>query len=388
VQRMSQLIVVFVVILYCSWVYGFMYVNVFPMFKPLYWYIFTIGLALCVAIFRLPFILPKEYSNFIIWIWVYLCYNIFNYLYSHQGDIAEQNFISSIEMSVLLFSFLIIFQINDAARIARLAFVLVVLFSVVMNLIDFISPMWSKVPGRAAGLYENPTISGKMLVLMMVAGIPLVPKKFRLIFTMFVGLGVIVTFSRSSWLLWGLAMIALSSTGYLVFRDKVSSVIVVGFISSLIIFILLMGSMLEYLTAFGIDDYLTSNTLARLGGSGQAFSDVSTQTRVNLVMKSWAVFQNNPWFGAGLGYTRGVWALTHGPHNMYLTMAAEGGVLGLAIFMSLLLILFYMGDNIGKVLTIIYAASSITTHNNLEQPALLVILAFIVVTGRLDSAAV
>lgn len=385
-RRIFQFLVIFIVVLYCSFAYGYLYENVFPSLKVLYWYIFTIGFALSIAILRLPSLLPKEYLYFVVWIFVYLCYSIFNYLYSSQNSNAEQYLTTSIEMSVLLLSFLIIFQIDDSIRLVRLTIVLVVMFSVVMNLIDFITPMWSKVPGRAAGLYESPTNSGKMLVFMMVAGLPLIAQKFRLIYCMFIGIGVLITFSRGPWLLWGVAMLGLASTGYFVFARKLAGIFFVGVLCFAILFLLLTGGMLEYLRAFGLVDYLTPNTLARLGASGQAFVDISTESRVDVAKKAWAVFQNNPWLGAGMGYTRGGWGIGIGPHNMYLTLAAEGGLLGVAVFLSLLAILFYTGDGIGKVITIVYAASSMTSHNNLEQPALLIILAFIVVTNKVESA--
>lgn len=63
-------------------------------------------------------------------------------------------------------------------------------------------------------------------------------------------------------------------------------------------------------------------------------------------------------------------------------MAVEGGILRLAIFMGLIIVLWNMTDNIGKVMLIIYAVTALTFHDHLRQPALLVLLALIGVAGK------
>jgi len=380
-QRLfHQLLIIFVVILYCSHAYLFFFNEGITGFKPLYWYVLTIGSAMVIAIFRLPSILPRKYSDFIVWLFVYLCFSIINYMYSSQSEAAEQALIVNIEMIGLLLAFLIIFQHDDTIRFVRLSLLLVVIFSVAMNYIDFFTPTWTRVTGRAAGLYENPTITGKVLVLAMVTSVPLLPQKFRLPYCLFVGTGVLITFSRGPWLFWFLALLGLTVTGCLVFKHKKIFVLFAGFLSAILLFILFTGVLLDYLSASGFANYLTPDTLIRLGAGGSAFADDSTGSRFDAALRAWSLFQDNPWLGAGLGYSMEVSEV--GPHNMYLAMAADGGLLGLGIFVYLLFILFRMGDNIGKVLTIIYAASSLTSHNNLEQPALLVFIAFIVVTCK------
>jgi len=377
-------LIFFTVVLYCSYAYLYFFNNGLTGFKPLYWQFITIGAGLSLIILRLPSGIPNLPRNYFIWLCVFLGNSIFCFLYSGQGEIEVQALTKSFEVVALLFSFLIIFSGDDAISTIRKALVMVVLFSVVMNFIDFLTPMWSKVPGRAAGLYENPTIAGKMLVLAMVASIPLIPQKIRLIFCAFVGLGVFITFSRGPWLLWGLAMAGLASTGYFIFSARIFSVTFVSLLSGFIIYSALTGGILDIMTAIGLDEYLTTGTYARLGG-GTAFTDYSTATRAAVAAKAWSVFAENPWFGAGLAVDQG-WVT--GSHNTYLRMAAEGGIIRLAIFISLLVILWKMTDNIGRVLIIVYSVSCLTSHDNLQQPALLVIISLIVTLSNPENIAI
>jgi hypothetical protein len=67
---------------------------------------------------------------------------------------------------------------------------------------------------------------------------------------------------------------------------------------------------------------------------------------------------------------------------MYLSMLAQGGVLGLAVFVALPAMLWYRSNGLGRLLVVLYALFSLATHNNLDQPAMLVFLAMIVAMDR------
>lgn len=164
--------------------------------------------------------------------------------------------IANIEMIVLFYSFLVLFQINGAIHTIRLALLLVVIFSVVMNIIDFISPAWSAVPGRAAGFYQNPNVAGLNMIMAMLASIPLLPRRLRLFFCIFVGLGVFLTFSRGAWLSWIIALGGLAAIGYLNIGRKNFSIIFISLVAGFVVFSALTGGLLDILMAFGIDEYL------------------------------------------------------------------------------------------------------------------------------------
>ena len=378
-KRIVQILVFFNVALYCSYAYLYFYNKGMTSFKPLYWLFFTIVTALCLMLLLRSGRLLELPRSIIVWLLVYLSYNIICFLYSSQSEDARQALIEAIKLCALFFSLLIIFQSKQAIRISRTALLLVVLFSVAMNLIDFIIPTWSKIHGRAAGLYANPTIAGKVMVMAMVLSVPLVTQRLRLVYCAFVGLGVLVTFSRGPWLFWFVAVIGLASIRYIDVGRKSTSIIVTASLAGIVVYSALTGGLLGFVSDAGLDKYLTQDTYTRLGGEGAAFSDSSTESRVAAAEKAWSTFGDYPWTGAGLGYDR---ESRNFSHNTYLVEASEGGVIKLGIFVSLLIVLWFITDNIGRITLIVYALSSFTSLDNLRQPALIVFLCLIAVIAK------
>jgi len=374
-----KFLVFFITALYCSYAYIFFFNAGVTGIKPLYWHLFTISSVLAIILLRLPSEKPSLPRDLTIWLWLFLCNTILCYLYSAQGEIETQALIEGFQLTALLISFLILLKTNDAIKITRFAFFVVLLFSVSINFIDFINPMWTKVAGRAAGLYANPTISGKILVLLMILSVPIIPRKVRLLYCMFAAVGVFLTFSRGPWLFWVIAFIGLAKTGYISLGNRRASVVVAGLLTSFVLYNVLTGGVLELVSGTRIDEYLTPGTLGRLGGIGAAFTDYSAASRAEVAAKAWEVFSMNPWFGAGLAFDQG-WEI--GAHNTYLRVAAEGGLVRLAIFLWLIILLWKKTDDIGRVALIVYAVSCLTSHDNLRQPALLMILAFLAMTAN------
>jgi O-antigen ligase len=259
--------------------------------------------------------------------------------------------------------------------LAHRAILWTVLFSVAVNMVDFIDPMFSRVDGRAAGFYINPNISGRMLSFGMVAALPLVPGRLRLLFCLLVGVGVFITFSRSGWLNWAVGIIALTASGHLVFRHKWPSILFFSLLGLAIVYSLVSGIALELLSALNLSHYLTPDTLARISGFETSFADHSTSERARLAQHSWEVIQQHPLLGTGTDLHQ--WFTRALPHNMFLLALAEAGVPGLLLFLALLWLLWRNTDDLGRAMLSVYIFSSLFTHNNLEEPATLLILALI-----------
>ncbi len=377
-QRLTGIITFIIVFIFCSYINLHLYVNGAGMviFKPLYWYAITIAVAIALILFKQATIPNNTHRNFLIWLWVYLCFSIINFLYSSQSADALQTLIQRVQMTLLLFSFLILFLQEKGIAIAQKTLVIVVLISVPFNIIDYLNPTWTTVPGRAAGMFANPTISGKILALSMIASIAVIPKKLRLFYCIYAGIGILLTFSRASWMLWALGLAGLAATGYISFKYKKTGLIFITLAGALILYALLSGTLFELLKNTSFANYLTPDTLERLGVSGSAFKDSSANERALVATKAWHLFQSHPWFGMGLAYTQ-EWDAPVAPHNMYLTMAAEGGLISAGIYIAFLIMLWFMTNPLGKVLVITITLSSIFTHNNLDQPATLIIFSLI-----------
>ncbi len=380
-----RLLIIFNVVLYCSYAYHFLHNTVATSIKPLYWYFFTIGSSFSFVLLDPNSVLRETPRPFIAWLWVYLFYTVISFLYSSQSTVAEHYLIKQCEVVVLLFSFLVLFlsQNKCGVRTAQLALLWVALFGALMNVIDFLTPIWSNVQGRAAGLYVNPNTSGKTLVLAMVASVPVVANKVRFPYCIVVGLGVLLTFSRNAWFLWAFAMVGLAGIGYFWSKRKVFSTVLVGGLVIVFLYNLFTGGIAELFVISGFSEHLTSNTSLRLGAEEEqsAFENKSAAARADVAAMSWEKFQERPWFGFGLGYT-GEWENSVGSHNSYLRMAVEGGLIGLIVLISLLIVLWGVADRSGRVLVAVYSVSSLFTHNSLEQTATLVLLALIAATGK------
>lgn len=370
-RRLFHGLVFLNVVVYCSYAYIFIFSSIASGVKPLYLYFVTISFALGLLIWKPVFALHTASRPLAIWLWICLCHGIIMFLYSSQSDDTIQELITYCESVALLGTFLVLFTYDTrVAKTTCLALVLVLVFGVIMNIVDFFNPTWSEVPGRAAGFYLNPNVSGKILLLSMVASIAVIPRWLRLSYCIVAGIGILVTFSRSAWLLWAVAIIGLAGAGYLGFRSRRASVILIGGLGVFILYSLLTGAFLQFVNANGLSEYLTPATTARLGGGKEVFEDTSAVQRADFAEADWALIQKHLLFGVGID--PGI-----GSHNMYLSTAARGGVIGLGIFIGLLFVLWFGTTGIGKALLATYAAQSLFDHNMLDQPAMLVFLALI-----------
>jgi len=374
-QRIVGTLVMANVVLYCSYVFSYLFQTNVTGFKPLFWYAITVVFAFCLVLMRGWTMLRGASGGFGAWLFIFLCYGIVGAIHSSQSEVSMDGLIEHVESVSLLLAFAILFMTERGVYFARIALLFVVLFGVGMNIIDFLIPTWTRNPGRAAGLYLNANLSGYMLVLAMIASIPLVPWRTRLVFCTCVGLGVLVTFSRSAWLVWIVSVMGLAMSGHFVMRHKGPLIVLMGLTSVALVYGLLGGGLYDLLAETGYSTKLTPDTFARLGASGMAFADNSALSRGEVARHAWEVFTLHPWFGAGLAYTR-EWG-SIGAHNLYLSMAVQGGVVGLALALGLLAVLWRSTTSNGRVLLTAFAVLSLFSHNSLDQPPLLVILALI-----------
>lgn len=369
---------VFVVVIYVSNTYSFIY-RPELLLKPLYWHLLVMGFAALTILARSDEVFLKYPRAFLAWIAIYVGQLLISYLYSSQSEVALDHLIYGFETSALLFSFVtLLLTIPMQKKVITNTLLIVVIFSVCMNYLDFFVPSFSETAGRAAGFYENPNSAGYVIAISMVLSSVAVPRRYRLAYCMIVGTGVLITFSRSSWILWAIGMIGLSVTGKLLFQTRLASLLAIGAISIFVVYLLWSGAMLDVFHSTGFDKYLDSNTVARLSGSESISQDSSIGARAEMIRVSLSEIQQRPWFGAGLGATK-EWLSTARPHNLYLMVAVEAGIFGLLVLLLLIGILWRSVDSVGRVAVVMYAVSSLFSHNNLEQAHLLCLIAIMIV---------
>ncbi len=350
--------------------------------KPLYSYFALIGLSVFYSIARgaatgtLDILRERRIRWFLAWLLAYVAYGALTFQEGSQSDIATQVLTTLIEMVMLGFSFSALMVSRRGLRLAGATFVLLAIFDVMTFALDFFHPTFSEIPGRAAGLYINPDVGAYALSMIMLCAFETVPRRLRWLFVLACGIGVLLTFSRSGWMLWGIGVAWMGWQGES--RSGLKKIVVTtacialgaGFL--LMVFFGGLGSMLQN-TAIG--SYLDANTLARLGVGASSLSGRSADLHREEIWYSFDQIGRSPLFGHGLGYVY-EWELPVGPHNMYLRFAVEGGLLGLFFYLLLMALLWFTSRGIDRVLALQIIIGSFFNHNMLEIPTVILVMAF------------
>lgn len=373
----------FNVLLYFSNAHLFFFDALLTAFRPLYWYLVTIGLgAVLLALRRRPHSPSMAPLRLIVWATVFTLMAATSFIFLSPADAnALEVFYKSLEAMALLVTFALIFRDDRVARVSTYAVLLVVTFSVIVNYAEFLHLVGngvrlSFVTGRAAGLYENPNISGQQLVFGMVLSVFVVPRRLRWLYCLFVASGVILTFSRGAILLWIIAVIGLAWRSVFVLPRKLSvSVLTLG--AAILGVALAAGEWVGGFEAAGLERYLNSNTAARIGGSFLDQTDYSRETRMLVAQQGFEMFLEKPMFGWGIGATSDS-SSAISPHNMYLRLGIEYGFFGMLMLATLMSILWNAGNERSGIFAVLYGVAGLFTHNNLEQPTVILALALAV----------
>jgi len=193
--------------------------------------------------------------------------------------------------------------------------------------------------------------------------------------------GVILTFSRASWLYLIFASVALSWLGYFGFgRLRYAFAIIVVVVLSLIGWMLLSGLLYEFVADSQFASSLDVNTLARIGSGGAIFDDFAADERREVAALGLERFQSSPFFGFGLGSTY-EWEARASTHNMYVLFLAEGGLIGFSVYCGFLFFLIRGSRDIGWLLAVVVVLAGFSTHNLLDSFGEMVILSAIVAIG-------
>lgn len=352
-------------------------------FKPLYFYILSITIGILFIVFRnqpnVDIIDSKR--PIIIWSALFIGLSTLSFVLISPGDdIALQSYIKILEAISLLVLFVILVGDESVLRIAVYAILTGIVISVFMNYVDFfklLGASWkfSFVEGRAAGLFVNPNISGQQLVFGMVISVLILPKKYRWWLCLFVGTGVILTFSRGAILLWMIAILGLAWGNTFVIKRTVS-VLSIGAAVTILTITLAAGNWIGVFKSIGLDSYLNDNTSSRIGESFLEQNDYSSKTRRYVAEKGISMFFDNPAIGYGVGAT-GQKATAISPHNMYIYIALQYGIIGLIMFLSLIWLLWEGNSYQAKIVAVLYAVGGMFSHNNLEQASVIVVLALV-----------
>lgn len=280
-------------------------------------------------------------------------------------------------------------------RLAAWAIIGCVLIAGAFNWIDLMRP-YRFVPhgiedtnvGRGAGLYLNPNAAASFITLGALAALPLIPMRFRALLIAAAVVGVAPTLSRS-----GLIYVSMLALGSIAVRlvNRTQTLIMLTAVA-----LLAVGLVVSYdFLMQAADDPNLHNVLRRLSWFDDLEDDDSSQARRHAAANAWRMFIENPLTGSGIGATM-LAILVDGPHNMYLTLGAEQGLLGLGLYIALIVILAMRGRRLARtamtaerrdvgralmLLAAVLAAYGLFSHNVLEEAQTIFIIAFLVAAG-------
>ena len=239
-----------------------------------------------------------------------------------------------------LLAFVALCSGDDKVRaFARWAILFAVLLAVANNIYDFLNPYYFTPrfdpysnPGRAAGFYINANRAGGALLVGTVLTATMIPATPRLLYVLLVGIGVLLTFSRTAILAWGI-LIAL-----LVLQRQLTVWKLALGVAGLVIVLSVAVPAMSYFESLGSDS--RSNIEGRiewLTQMGQAADDEAIDERRALSSRAIELILEKPLLGNGVGATT-AWAERTASHNMYLMGMAEYGIpIGIMILPLLVL---------------------------------------------------
>lgn len=229
---------------------------------------------------------------------------------------------------------LVVFADPRTHRPARLAVVGAVLAGTALNVYDITHPLtFSRDFGRAGGFYVNANVSSMALTLGMLIGIGVTSGLMRHLLVLVTGLGVLLTQSRSGALVYTIAVLVLAIGHEIRLRRLV--LLAAAALPVAVAALALSGYLQPLVELVGSGEILRLTRLTSVTGVESEGDFQSTQSRIQVAQHAWETFAAHPLVGGGLG------ASGYTAHNMYLTHAADHGVLGLLIYPAFVLTFFW-----------------------------------------------
>lgn len=278
--------------------------------------------------------------------------------------------------AIELMVFFILFADQQMNRIVRHALVAGVLVGVGLNVYEVFVPLsFSEIIGRSAGLYINPTTSSLALVGGMIITVTILPRWFRGIFVLIVGVGVLSTFSRGGIILWIVA-----TAGFVISRQIPSRDVVQAMILGSVIFAVLViqqgAELLDVLTRTGV---LNANVEERLEWltDPSGVQDRSGWARTYVAKRLWEKYAETPFFGEGTGAAYSAFEIP--PHNQYLLLMVDHGLVGMLLFPLLILSVVYEARGGAITLVLVFggmqALAGLMSNTLLTEPQTLLLFA-------------
>ena len=326
--------------------------------------------------------------GFSVWCGLFVLVNILHILFLLQFGSESAVSMTATRIQTIGFALLVgfVYEKSDPKYYGKIiVFVAVTLTS--LQLIDFFTPGFfvpagteGLVLGRSSSTLVNANKSAEVLLLMSVIGLATLRPSLRIWLFAIVFPGVLLTFSRSGIFIWFGILFSCVYFKILTFRSSALLLAVIILLSYLI-YELLFDQLIGGLHGGSVDDILDRISFF----TNLNASDASAIERLDVSRFALDSFYENPILGNGSGYTY-FWSVAdQAPHNQYLLMLAEFGMLGFIIWLSLIYLLRGVGfcfESMGaakvRVIFVLFILFiSLFTHNIFDNLYWLVTFSYV-----------
>lgn len=299
------------------------------------------------------------------------------------GEVAIDQFNTYFLAILFLFTFLGLLIRESAFVLARKVMVVILIGSVLINIYDFISfnpSQFSRIYGRAAGLYKDPNNSSIVLAFGLIATYGIIRPKFRFAYAIWIFLGVLLTQSRGG---------ILTYTGILalLFYKKTFSKKSLAYVFALL---LVVGAFTSLLL---LDQFKSKlSNIQNQRGMFERFEQllgknthhVKEDVRLSLLAYNLDLWLQQPVTGNGLGASS--YLKRYSPdgtesHNQLLLFLVDFGIGGLIIWGSFLLTIITANHRIQRsfeamLFLLPFALFSMVSHNLFDYASLIFFYTF------------
>jgi formate/nitrite transporter FocA (FNT family) len=338
------------------------------------------------SILALPFVkkiasMPKP---LIVALLVYATISILSLATVRADETAMQDFRNRI-LSILFICLMYIIYEQRSLKQVKYALLAAVLMAVCNNFYELANPLaFSELnPGRPGGFYINPTKTGGALMLGMILSIDIIKKPYRWLFVLFVGCGIMLTFTRGAIAGW-LICVPLLIAGR-VLSDKRRTVVLPALL--LVTFLIILNPLNTLSNYFGGNTdgsyWNVNNRLEQF--QNPTLDDDSAKERKTVAKEAWQMFGEHPFWGNGLGSTNASpstrWSGRVSTHNMYLYYMADNGIVGFLFLPGAIFAVVYGNKGEKKIVLLCYVLFlsfwGLFSHNVLEERYVLSTLALL-----------
>lgn len=278
----------------------------------------------------------------------------------------------------------LVFFDDERLSLTRKAILLATIISIFNNTYEFIKPDAfyplgdiRNNPGRSAGFYSNANLSGRAIILGLIFSYTIVPNKLKVTFLLSCLLGILFTFSRTGIAAWFIVVFLFSWTKII----KKKQLITLGMVLVTLI-ILALPFLINMIEAkFEGSSTNLLNRIAFFTSTEQA-TDSSQNKRLDMALTAFQYFTERPLLGNGIGFFE-EWEFDGRPHNVYLLLMVEFGILGVFIYPLLLLSSAWKATGETRRISIVFVSYTLiagfTTHNSMSS--YIYVVAFSIMAG-------